>query len=141
MSNCCSSSDAARANKNTHKCPANGKPYARVKLKTLLHHVYQPWRRQVSEQNYYFCTDPSCNVVYFGDDNTVFNIDDIRTPIWQKTSDSNAAVCYCFGITKAHVHHDDSIKTFIADQTKKSLCACETSNPSGRCCLKDFQKQ
>ena len=28
----------------------------------------------------------------------------------------------------------------IVEQTKNARCSCETSNPSGRCCLKVFPK-
>jgi hypothetical protein len=28
----------------------------------------------------------------------------------------------------------------VMAQTKAGLCSCDTSNPSGRCCLKDFPK-
>lgn len=138
MNDCCSREDVSRQQSRTHCCPVNGKSYNRVKRKTLIHHLTQPWLNDVTEQNYYFCTDPSCDVVYFGEDDTTVKTSQLRTTVWQKTKDNNAAICYCFGVTKALALLDKSIKPFITEQTKKSLCSCETSNPSGRCCLKDF---
>ena len=81
---------------------------------------------------------PKLDVVYFGQDDTVIHTDELRTAIGQKSQDKDAAICYCFGVTKALVSLDKNIKHFITQQTKESLCSCETRNPSGRCCLKDF---
>jgi len=122
----------------SHRCPANGKRYASVHIKTLLHHIMHPWDYKLKEQQYYFCTDPDCDVVYYGQDDSVFRTDQLRTTIWQKSKDKRDAICYCFGVTKALARLDKEIKNFVTRQTKNSLCSCETSNPSGRCCLKDF---
>ena len=47
-------------------------------------------------------------------------------------------LCYCFGVSRADFDRNPGTKDFVTAQTKAGLCACETSNPSGRCCLKDF---
>jgi hypothetical protein len=143
MKKCCTQKENANTEApehypGSHCCPANGKPYVSVKRKTLLHHISQPWTSSLPEQGYYFCTDPDCDVVYFGEDNMVVHTDELKTVIWQKSHDKNAAICYCFGITKALARQDKTIKSFVSKQTKQSNCSCETSNPSGRCCLKDF---
>ncbi len=145
MNDCCTNKDNAgnkpsRQSATSHCCPSNGQPYKSVKRKTLLHHVLEPWINKISKQNYYFCTDPCCDVVYFGEDNSVVHTDKLRTTVWQKSSDKNSAICYCFGISKALAQLDKSIKKFVTQQTKEANCSCETSNPSGRCCLKDFPK-
>ena len=138
MDNCCAQNEASKSYPKTHDCPVNGKKYDSVKRKTLLHHVSRPWINTLGQQVYYFCTDPLCDVVYFGHDDSVIHTDELRTSVWQKTGDLGATICYCFGVTKYHTQQDMNIKSFIIEQTKKSLCSCETSNPSGRCCLKDF---
>ena len=138
MNECCTQKQTAEHYPKSHYCPENGQTYASVKHKTLLHHISRPWLKPLAEQGYYFCTDPECDVVYFGQDNTVIRRDELRTVVGQKSDAENAAVCYCFGVTKSETLLDKSIKGFITLQTKKSLCSCETSNPSGRCCLKDF---
>jgi hypothetical protein len=141
MNDCCTNKaedkPSTRASA-THCCPSNGQPYKSVKQKTLLHHILKPWLNKVTPQNYFFCTDPHCDVVYFGEDNSVFQTNELRTIIWQKTSDTNAEICYCFGVSETLAKLDKGIKNFIIKQTKQSNCSCETSNPSGRCCLKDF---
>ena len=65
---------------------------------------------------------------------------DIRTRIGIKEQDDKALICFCFGVSKAVAATNKSVKDFVVKQTKQSSCACETSNPSGRCCLKDFPK-
>jgi hypothetical protein len=147
MHKCCSQSETTDEETRghypkSHYCPANGKAYSSVKRKTLLHHISDPWHNALIEQGYYFCTDPGCDVVYFGQDNTVLHARNLRTAVWQKSQDDHATICYCFGVTKQLARTDNrkngDIKTFITEQTKQSLCSCETSNPSGRCFLKYF---
>jgi hypothetical protein len=97
------------------------------------------------EQQYYFCDSPLCDVVYFGEDGSVYTIDDLRGAIGQKQTPQNAAhnekvICYCFDVTLADAENDPAAKAFVIQQTKDGGCSCETSNPSGRCCLKDFPK-
>jgi len=143
MNDCCNTDtmtaeEASGHHVTSHRCPANGKRYARVHRKTLLHHILHPWDKTITEQEYYFCTDPDCDVVYYGQDDRVIRTDELRTTIWQKSKDKRDAICYCFGVTKALALLDKNIKKFVTRQTKDSLCSCETSNPSGRCCLKDF---
>lgn len=143
MNKCCSEKEipvtkTAEHYPQSHSCPANGKTYGGVKRKTLLHHITQPWLNSLPEQGYYFCSDPDCDVVYFGEDDTVVHTDELRTTVGQKSHDKDAAICYCFGVTKALARLDKTIKNFVRQQTKESNCSCETSNPSGRCCLKDF---
>ena len=142
MNDCCNTKEMAaeemhESHAEKHACPANGRTYASVKRKTLLHHILYPWQKTITEQQYYFCTDPDCDVVYYGDDDSVILTDELRTTVWQKSKDKRDTICYCFGITKA-LARMENIKKFVIQQTKDSLCSCETSNPSGRCCLKDF---
>ena len=138
MSECSPGQDPSNQPPNKYRCPVNGREYSRVKTRTLLHHVRQPWALPLSTQGYYFCDDPDCDVVYFGQDNTVINRNKVRTPVWQKTADRDADVCYCFGVSKAEAMQDPAAKAFVVQQTKAKQCSCETHNPSGRCCLKDF---
>lgn len=140
MNNCCSNSEASTHYPTSHTCPTNGVSYASVKRKTLLHHIKKPWQHSITPQGYYFCTDPKCDVVYFAQDNTTIHTHNLRTTVWQKSNSEEANICYCFGVTKQQASSDKEIKTFVIKQTKNSLCSCETSNPSGLCCLKDFPR-
>ena len=123
MNECCTQKETSEHYPKSYSCPENGQAYASVKRKTLLHHISRPWLKPLAEQGYYFCTDPECDVVYFGQDNTVVHRDELRTVVGQKSDAENAALCYCFGVTKAETLLDKSIKGFIALQTKKNHCA------------------
>jgi len=141
MNDCCAHETISATYPHSHVCPANGRSYPSVKRKTVLHHIRQPWSRPLPEQGYFFCSDPDCDVVYFGQDNMVIHVDSLRTAIWQKSGDQVDPLCYCFGVTMKQACTDKNIKTFVIEQTQKHSCSCETSNPSGRCCLKDFPAQ
>lgn len=119
-------------------CPVNGKEYKVVSEKTILHHVKQPWHWKDKKQRYYFCDDPACDVVYFGQDNAVIEQSDIRTAVGIKEKLDTSLVCYCFGVTFNEASMNPAIKAFVIDKTKSKMCECEARNPSGKCCLKDF---
>jgi len=145
MSNCCSTNNNT-ANKSTaankHICPANGKPYTKIPSHTLFHHLKKPWLwKSDNTQSYYFCDDPNCDVVYFAEDNSVIKKSELRTTVGIKEkNNSDELVCYCYGVTFADARLNDDSKAFVLEKTKQKICACDTRNPSGRCCLKDFPK-
>jgi len=138
MDGCCSSDNVTEHYPNSHGCPVNGRRYSSVKRKTVLHHIEAPWAAELTEQGYYFCTDPDCEVVYYGQDDSVFRQSQVRTSVWQKSGNTQSTICYCFGISQQLAAENRTMKEFVIKQTQSSLCSCETSNPSGRCCLKDF---
>lgn len=140
MSECCSNNQTLKNYPKSHKCPLNGKKYSSVNTKTMLHHLNAPWSRTLIQQGYYFCSDLDCDVVYFGQDNSIFIQSDLTTPVWQKTHDEHSTVCYCFGVSLKQASENKLIKQFVIEQTQVANCSCETSSPSGRCCLKDFPK-
>ena len=140
MSECCASSSPTGIAPNKHACPINGNIYSSVPLSTVMHHINHPWHWSNIEENYYFCNDPECDVVYFGQSNSVINTSQLRTAVGIKEKSDNAIICYCFGITSLDAKTDPTTKSFVTRQTKKKTCACEARNPSGKCCLKDFPK-
>lgn len=145
MSNCCSPKDSGKQDNQTAKntrlsCPENDQECIEVPFNTVLHHVLYPWRLKLEKQRYYFCTDPGCDVVYFSENGDVLEKESIRTKVGIKETDPNALICYCYGISKHDIAMDCHIKKFVIEQTKNKSCACESFNPSGRCCLKDFPK-
>lgn len=81
-----------------------------------------------------------CQIVYFGEDDSVIKTSALRTLVGIKEKSSNSLLCYCYGITYKDYIKTPNIKSFVVQQTKEKNCACETHNPSGRCCLKDFPK-
>ena len=136
MSSCCASTNTQKK----HKCPVNGVEYKEVSTKTLMHHIQKPWSLDSTEQIYYFCEDPECDVVYFGQDNSVIKKNELRTTVGIKEKSDNSPLCYCFDVTKNDAIGNSEIKKFVIEKTKKKVCACDIRNPSGKCCLRDFSK-
>lgn len=109
-----------------------------------MHQVRQPWRRNLTAQSYYFCDDPNCDVVYFGNDQQVILRSEIRQAVGQKSIAPDKPVCYCFDIRLRDLQTErdqNALKAFVIEQTKTSACDCEIRNPAGKCCLRDFPKQ
>ena len=144
MSSCCSTSSVflATDSPKRHQCPINGKSYLQVPQSTILQHIKKPWHSEYSnlvEQAYYFCSDPECDVVYFGENNVVVDKSELRTLVGVKEPENqNALCCYCFDISYAEARKDSNLKQYVIEKTKNKHCSCESQNPSGRCCLKDF---
>ena len=138
MTECCET-DCKSPKK--YRCPVNGKEYGSVGVKTILHHLVSPWKRELSSKSYYFCSDKDCDVVYFGQDDSVISKSELRTTVGIKEKTPDRMVCYCFGVSYSTAKVNFTAVNFVKEKTKNALCSCETSNPSGRCCLKDFPKQ
>lgn len=137
MSNCCSQTASKNKSPRIHTCPINHHDYVNVPLKTILHHIKDSWNTNLKEQGYYFCNDPDCDVVYFGEDGSIIKKTELRTKVFSKKK-NDALICHCFGVSMFDATRNPEIKKFVNQQTKIGNCSCETSNPSGRCCLKDF---
>jgi hypothetical protein len=140
MSDCCSKSYSNNEAHDTHRCPVNGKEYHGVPEKTILHHINEPWHWKGRRQNYYFCDDPECDVVYFGQDDSVINKSELRTIVGVKEKSGVFPICYCFGVSANQAAKNPVVKAFVLQKAKEHVCECETRNPSGKCCLKDFPK-
>lgn len=140
MADCCSSSDCKTTHPNKRRCPANGVECTEVSTRTIAHHIKHSWQWHDKGRHYYFCDDPNCDVVYFGDDDSVILKSQLRTKVGVKEATDDALICYCFGVTEADALNDSGIRDFVMTETKLGHCSCVTSNPSGRCCLKDFPR-
>ena len=137
---CCSSSDCNSVQLDKNVCPVNGKSYKSIPTRTVTHHVQKPWDLITDGKTFYFCDDPGCDVVYFSNDGSVITTSELRNPVGIKSQSLEATLCYCYGITLGDYQENPSVKGFVIEQTKLGLCSCEVSNPSGKCCLKDFPK-
>lgn len=146
MSCCSSSSNKSSPNDSAkrHNCPKSGTQCLQVPYFTVLQHIKKPWSikfEKLNEKTYYFCTDPDCEVVYFSEDNSIINKSELRTLVGIKElKNDDAMACYCFDITFVEARNDNKLKQFVVDKTKNNFCSCESQNPSGRCCLKDFPR-
>jgi hypothetical protein len=134
MSDCCEVSNQSRK----RDCPVSGQACVEVAANTIAHHLRQAWCWEGKDQRYFFCDDPACEVVYFGADDSVILKPQLRTIVGIKEAAADALLCYCYGVTRAVALSDSGAREFVVAQTRRGLCSCETSNPSGRCCLKDF---
>jgi len=135
MTDCCTSACETKSGTGKLACPACGEKCLPVSLKAMLHHITQPWAYPFSDEQYYYCSNSGCDVVYFSATNKLVHNSAIRSP--DKDED---LICFCFGVTRSEVTINKDIKDFVVTQTKHSMCSCETANPSGRCCLKNFPK-
>lgn len=144
MSDCCGATcqSETEATPKTRKqaCIVCGQVALDVSTRTMLQHIKDVWRHALSEEQYYFCRTEDCDVVYFTRNGEKLGKTDIRTRVGIKEQDDSTLICYCFGVNKVVAATDKEVKEFVIKQTKESTCACETANPSGRCCLKDFAK-
>ncbi len=140
MSECCSNTCSDPFLPTRGKCPVNGKEYAAVSTQTIKHHLSKPWQQPLKKQAYFFCSDPACDVVYFGEDGSVIEQSALRTNVGLKSPSEASTLCYCFGITVGEAQANPELKRFVIEETRQNACACETRNPSGRCCLGDFPK-
>jgi hypothetical protein len=110
-------------------------------VRTISHHIREPWAWVPTAARYFFCKDPECEVVYFGDDGSTISKSQLRTPLGVKERADDSLLCHCFGVRKIDAQLDSSIRDFVAAKTKAGMCSCETSNPSGQCCLADFPRK
>ena len=140
MSECCSASGCNNAHSKRQCCPVNGHECAGVGARTIAHHIKEAWRWQPTAKRYFFCDDPTCELVYFGDDGSTILKSQLRMPPGVKETSDDGLLCYCYGITKRDFLNNPATRDFVVAQTKAGQCSCDTSNPSGRCCLKDFPK-
>jgi hypothetical protein len=138
MTHCCTSNNNIPPEA---VCPRNGQLYSQVNTRTVLHQVCKPWQRKLTAPSYYFCDDPNCDVVYFGNDQQVILQSELRQAVGQKSTDPDRSVCYCFDIRLTDLQTESAqagLRAFVIEQTKTSACDCEIRNPAGKCCLKDF---
>lgn len=140
MANCCDTPADKAAHPHKRPCPGSGGDGTEVPARTIAHHVKRAWQWQDHGARFYFCADPGCDIVYFGDDGSVIRKAQLRNTVGVKEAAPDAPVCYCFGVTRAEALSNPSIRDYVVNQTKLGLCSCDTSNPSGRCCLKDFPR-
>jgi hypothetical protein len=140
MGDCCSPTDQCEKHPNKLPCPACSAECLEVSARTIAHHIKDSWAWAATANRYFFCADPACEVVYFGDDGSTILKSQLRTNVGVKEQSAHNPLCYCFGVSKADFQRNPATRDYVVAQTKAGLCSCETSNPSGRCCLKDFPK-
>ncbi|OZQ77748.1 (2Fe-2S)-binding protein, partial [Paenibacillus sp. VTT E-133291] len=98
MDNCCQTSvEKPTTPLQCPTCHQKGKSIQLITLKAML----QPTALETinPELPYSFCTNSSCEVVYFSDVQT-FGKDMLKVSVFQKDDALDVPVCYCFGWTR-----------------------------------------
>ena len=115
-----------------------------MELQTVKALLTETALRRVGSIPHRFCTDASCDVVYFDLAGACYRTGDIRVPVWQKEPFGTRTVCYCFGESETSMRaeiaatgHSDAVERVRA-HIAAGRCACEIRNPRGACCLGDL---
>lgn len=137
MESCCQTSNSEPSIiLNCPVCQQKGKTVQIVTLKSLL----KPSVLETihPESSYAFCSNLSCEVVYFSDLQT-YNKDMLKVSVFQKDPSINVPVCYCFGWTRERltktIQEKQRPTDYIREQVQANRCGCEVNNPQGSCCL------
>ncbi len=135
--------EALREN-HCQACGRKGKPVSR---KTVLLMVKPEFLGQAMTGRYTFCLAPDCPIVYFRNDgNSQFTVADLRIRVGLKVKDDPVPLCYCFGFDESHIREeitqsgDTTIPGNVSHLIGEGLCACESRNPSGMCCLGEVNR-
>lgn len=143
------------------ECPACGKKAKRVSAVTLGALLKEEFARQFAtpdrsccdangggckpvtcDTGWRLCDSPDCDVVYFSEEgDTRFTKSQLEIPVGVKETAGDRPLCYCFGHSVASIKDElrtkgrsDALEDIRA-KMKDPGCRCETSNPSGSCCL------
>jgi hypothetical protein len=152
--NCCPTEPAIAAHEEMvanetsgllcRNCKRQSRPVSR---KTVLLMVKPHLLEEVMTGTYSFCSTLDCPVVYFEEQGRHrFTTDDLRTPVGVKRKMDPIPLCYCFGFDVSHIREEISrtgattIPEKVSMLIRESLCACESRNPAGMCCLGEVNK-
>jgi len=126
------------------RCKAKGRAVSR---KTVLLMLKPDLLEHATTGSYSFCAEPDCPVVYFDEaGDRHFTVEDLRVRVGPKAKDDPIPLCYCFGFDESHIREEiaqsgrTSIPERISKLIREGLCACDTCNPAGACCLGEVNK-
>ncbi|MGH2569125.1 MAG: putative iron-sulfur cluster-binding metallochaperone [Bacteroidota bacterium] len=129
------------------ECPVSKTTSRKVQHRTVEHLVKPEKRALIADVQYYFCAEPTCNVVYFStQDSTAFTKADILVKVFSKDSSDDVNVCYCFDWTRGKIKEQinktgrSTASVEIAKEVKAGRCLCDVKNPKGECCLGDVNR-
>jgi len=123
----------------TSACPRCGIAGKAVHAETVTAQSVQPLTSE-DAKGWSFCATEDCTVVYYRDGRTI-DLGDVRSTPYQKSSDPERFVCFCFAHSVAELLADVGVdgESAIRDEIKRRCKAgedeCRTRNPQGRCCL------
>jgi len=138
MSCCCCNTSSKKGRVN---CPACDQIALSVNKQTMLHQVQFPDNQSIPKGDYAFCANKECHVGYFSAVNMI-----PKSLLRAFQANQPAMLCHCFDVSESAYRTAlqsgsfEAIKAFVVQQTKAKVCACESRNPSGRCCLVSFKQ-
>jgi len=142
LADCCNSVTLPGQDRGDTRCPRCGNPGKKVPLITLKSLLLpEALARLEPGRTYHLCLNSGCRVAYFDGEGTVFTTSELKVPVWQKTSDMECPVCYCFGWTPARIKKEieetgaSTAVASITEHIRAGRCGCEVNNPQGSCCL------
>lgn len=126
------------------ECPVSGTLSQKIQRRTLEHLLKPEKIASLRDVQYYYCKEPTCNVVYFSNENVpFFTTDEMAVKVFVKDQGDEVPVCYCFNWTRARIKQQiretgqSSASVEIAREIKAGNCECDIKNPKGECCLSD----
>lgn len=140
MSNCCA---VPAPTASATLCPASGTKSQPAKLETVKALLTSEALQRLTTSPHRFCSEPTCEVVYFNACGQTYLKSDIRVAVWQKEPSGVGIVCYCFGENEADIRAEMDLlgKSGAVARVRAHIhagrCACEVRNPRGVCCLGD----
>jgi hypothetical protein len=126
------------------KCPASDTLAWKVQRRTVEHLVGPDKKSLVADVQYYYCTDPNCDIVYFANQDALpITKADLTVKVFSKEKNDDVNVCYCFGWSRGRIREEiektgtSTAALTIARNMQAGKCACDTMNPKGECCIGD----
>jgi Zinc binding domain len=137
----------SRGETGLQRCANCGGESRPVSRKTVLLMLKPEVLAEATTGMYSFCSAPDCPIVYFAAEGSqVFTTDDLRVLVGLKAKTDPIPLCYCFGFDEKHVREEISltgattVPQTISGLIREGLCACESRNPSGVCCLGEVNR-
>lgn len=97
-------------------------------------------------KTYFLCTGIKCDVAYFDEVNKTILTDDVKEPVWYKSTYDKYLICYC-----RHIYLKDVVKAVLSlngSDSKAEIIKylgkdqiqtnCLLNNPTGKSCEKLF---
>jgi len=123
------------------QCPKSGSVGKRMERVTLESLLRPEHLAHVQSEQWFFCPDQDCPVVYFDASGESLDKSTLLVRVGVKERDAPRPLCYCFDHSFEELQGDvartgtSTIPDEITEKCRQGLHACEHKNPQGRCCL------
>lgn len=132
---------------DTNLCPICNKEGTKVKATTVKHMVVENLLSEITDADYYLCTNEKCDIAYYSSNSDLqIKKEQIKVPIWFKEDANPKYICYCNQVTEENIvnavknegarNMKDIIKLTGAMKNGK----CEVNHPTGKCCSPIIQE-